>query len=721
MLLPLICLDSEDGGGRESKVDAAQVSDPNSFLYAWHPHHNRVRQWREAYRSSQSTTCASVEAIENWKPTSRALPDLPYANQTGRVPNSTEKGSPHSYGLRPPDLQTTGRASSFDGRCRPSELREPRRTSTRFPGNNPQFQPYWSPPVTSSRHWTSPKAPKKSEPSQISQKRERLIVAPSIEISLARDHSSSSEESVAEKLGGGNDRGGERYTSVSLKPSEFGSRPTPEEDQTNRTPSGLRNSLQPSSHFSSESMSIRDKLTLEKPRTRPRLTRQPRSFQADPLAPNNADSAMQSSNYPVDEFDYFCRIANSPSGSKLNTPSKPPSGTRPQNKHAPAIRSHSMRATSPEDNRPCLERRPEARSSERLAGTPPRGMLSREESRGPFLKPPGRGQLRRASTEEQRYKDHLPVAATLSYSSANSYVQNSCMTPPKSIAPLPPCPTDLPSPSMPLGVPLSADALFADEPGMTYYQVQVLGALGVGKTSLCQQLSSLMTGKSQMFEVDEDITYPESRSVTAALRGSLYTVNFVDSSAESFEVNLEIKIHDCIDAFIVMYAIDDSSSFDAARIIMNALSPVYDTSQSPTLSPRQTNAPILAPALILLVANKADLVRGRQVTTEEGRNLATAHDAKFIEVSASLNHMVAELFIELINQLRDSEQRGRDPRLPTERRTGLASNSGHASSALSKSTASQANTSNFRIPASAKSSLSKFFKKHFTRTSEDDS
>lgn len=107
------------------------------------------------------------------------------------------------------------------------------------------------------------------------------------------------------------------------------------------------------------------------------------------------------------------------------------------------------------------------------------------------------------------------------------------------------------------------------------------------------------------------------------------------------------------------------------------------------------------------------------ICVSEGRHLASVHDTKFIEVSASLNHLVADLFVLLITHLRESEQRGRDPRLPTERRIGYyqPNTSAGVIPGMTKTTNQGSRT--FRIPSSTKSSLSKFFKKHFTKTSEE--
>ncbi|CAH8591618.1 unnamed protein product [Schistosoma turkestanicum] len=465
---------------------------------------------------------------------------------------------------------------------------------------------------------------------------------------------------------------------------------------------------------------------------RGRLVRQSRSFQnnVDYLNPTNDNIHCSSTNTlnsqnksdqlttstignVMDEFDYFCHIANvSRDQEKKVSPKK--KSLHPT-LSASNSRSHSVRETSLERQKSIIDYG--ANNSGIALDT-----KSTKSTKASYLKPPSKGQLRRASTEEDPLnKSSLykrPVTATLSYTSMTNSYSNLCITPPKSIPSIPLTMDDIDNPTSPLGVPLSMDSVFADEPGLTFYQVQVLGVSGVGKTSLCNQLASLVDGNSSNCDPDEMDNKLETYSITTALCGSVYTVNFVDTSAKNFEENLEVQIRDCIDAFLVVYAIDDQNSFEAARLIINALTPLNDTRQCPMLSSKTMNNPMTTvPGLIYLVGNKSDLVRGRQVSVDEGRHLASMHGVKFIEVSASLNHMVADLFVLLIGHLHESEQHGRDPRLPADRRANPLQSNLLTCSSKSITNSNIVNT--FKIPTVTKASFSKFLKKHFTRSSQD--
>lgn len=64
-----------------------------------------------------------------------------------------------------------------------------------------------------------------------------------------------------------------------------------------------------------------------------------------------------------------------------------------------------------------------------------------------------------------------------------------------------------------------------------------------------------------------------------------------------------------------------------------------------------------------MVANKADLVRSKAVSTEEGKSVATAYDCKFIETSVGINHNVDELLVGILTQIRlklENPERSRD-------------------------------------------------------------
>ncbi|XP_055280084.1 GTP-binding protein REM 1 [Moschus berezovskii] len=89
-------------------------------------------------------------------------------------------------------------------------------------------------------------------------------------------------------------------------------------------------------------------------------------------------------------------------------------------------------------------------------------------------------------------------------------------------------------------------------------------------------------------------------------------------------------------AYVIVYSIADRGSFESASELRIQLRRTHQADHVP----------------IILVGNKADLARCREVSVEEGRACAVVFDCKFIETSATLQHNVAELFEGVVRQLR---------------------------------------------------------------------
>ncbi|XP_041038493.1 GTP-binding protein REM 2-like, partial [Carcharodon carcharias] len=60
---------------------------------------------------------------------------------------------------------------------------------------------------------------------------------------------------------------------------------------------------------------------------------------------------------------------------------------------------------------------------------------------------------------------------------------------------------------------------------------------------------------------------------------------------------------------------------------------------------------------VILVGNKSDLVRSREVTVEDAQSRAASFDCKYIETSAALHHNTRELFEGVVRQLRLRKER----------------------------------------------------------------
>ncbi|KAF3690213.1 GTP-binding protein GEM GTP-binding mitogen-induced T-cell protein RAS-like protein KIR [Channa argus] len=164
------------------------------------------------------------------------------------------------------------------------------------------------------------------------------------------------------------------------------------------------------------------------------------------------------------------------------------------------------------------------------------------------------------------------------------------------------------------------------------YRVVLLGDHGVGKTSL----AGIFAGISEKDEQSGEDTYERTLTVD----GEETTLIVMDTwQNDTLEVEDGYSQDDSLkvgSAYVIVYSVTDRSTFDSAAELRITLRRTRQAENLP----------------IILVGNKTDLVRSREVAVEEGRACAVVFDCKFIETSASLQHNVAELFEGVVRQIR---------------------------------------------------------------------
>uniref|UniRef100_A0A7N8XSN2 GTP-binding protein n=1 Tax=Mastacembelus armatus TaxID=205130 RepID=A0A7N8XSN2_9TELE len=156
------------------------------------------------------------------------------------------------------------------------------------------------------------------------------------------------------------------------------------------------------------------------------------------------------------------------------------------------------------------------------------------------------------------------------------------------------------------------------------YRVVLLGANGVGKTAF----ASIFAGAADN-EMCEKVIEVDGESAAVTL------LDTWDTEVKEEHIRLDRCMHTG-DAYLLLYSITDRASFLRAselRIILRHFRPAQHTP-------------------IILVGNKCDLVRRREVSVSEGRACAAVFDCKFIETSAAMQHNVWEAFHGIVRQLR---------------------------------------------------------------------
>ncbi|XP_070623403.1 GTP-binding protein REM 2 [Erythrolamprus reginae] len=164
------------------------------------------------------------------------------------------------------------------------------------------------------------------------------------------------------------------------------------------------------------------------------------------------------------------------------------------------------------------------------------------------------------------------------------------------------------------------------------YKAMLLGESGVGKTTL----AAIFGGMKGVSHPEEDHAedsyerrfYVDDEEVTL----TLYDIwDQGDSSGWMQESCVQTG-----DAFLVVFSVTDRRSF---------------TRVPPTLLHLRAGSPRTDPPIIL-VGNKSDLARSREVSREESRSLAVMMNCKHIETSAALHHNTEELFEGVVRQIR---------------------------------------------------------------------
>lgn len=178
---------------------------------------------------------------------------------------------------------------------------------------------------------------------------------------------------------------------------------------------------------------------------------------------------------------------------------------------------------------------------------------------------------------------------------------------------------------------LAAPAAKGHTPCSNCYKVAMIGADGVGKTALTRQF---LTSENSFFNESPIAAHTdetEANQITVIIDREETTIEFVDTEEKLFDISL---CSSC-DAFIIVFSVQDSRSFNYAKHRLHALRHNLETDK-----------------VCILVANKVDLVRKRRVSTDDGRGIAQKYNCKYIETSAGLNLKVDDLLVGIVRQIK---------------------------------------------------------------------
>ncbi|KAG8181217.1 hypothetical protein JTE90_002899 [Oedothorax gibbosus] len=176
-------------------------------------------------------------------------------------------------------------------------------------------------------------------------------------------------------------------------------------------------------------------------------------------------------------------------------------------------------------------------------------------------------------------------------------------------------------------------------------KVLVLGARGVGKSAVTvRYLTRRYIGE---YNSSSEFLYKQ----TVNFDNLTTQVEILDTSRCEEHCCLQEHI-EWADAYVVVYSVCDRTTFEAARRLLETVSLSKEARRSPAI----------------LLGNKRDLERGRQVAVDDGHETSLRFRCQFYEVSAAENYVGVSLaFQSLMREARAAQQLRT---LPVRRKTG---------------------------------------------------
>ncbi|KAI8064298.1 ras-like protein 2 [Gilbertella persicaria] len=177
----------------------------------------------------------------------------------------------------------------------------------------------------------------------------------------------------------------------------------------------------------------------------------------------------------------------------------------------------------------------------------------------------------------------------------------------------------------------------------------MVGEGGVGKSAMTIQFI-----QSQF--VDEyDPTIEDSYRKQCVIDGECALLDILDTAGQEEYSAMREQYMRNGEGFVLVYAITSYRSFEQVQKLHEQIMRVKDIESIP----------------VILIGNKCDMERERQVPTHVGKALAKQYDCEFLETSAKDRIRIDETFYGLVREIRRVNQEKQDKHALYEDRTGL--------------------------------------------------
>ena len=160
-------------------------------------------------------------------------------------------------------------------------------------------------------------------------------------------------------------------------------------------------------------------------------------------------------------------------------------------------------------------------------------------------------------------------------------------------------------------------------------KVLMIGDSGVGKTCLIQRFDKGEFKANTLPTIAIDFV-----TKIVPVRERRLKMQIWDTAGQERYNTLTSSFFKSTNGVLVVFALNSRASFDSVSKWMN-----------------QIHALASKDVVVLLVGNKADLPKERQVTTDEGEALAKNYSCRYFETSAASGSNVDKVFAEIAQQI----------------------------------------------------------------------
>mmetsp|Transcript_13466 Transcript_13466/g.34374 ORF Transcript_13466/g.34374 Transcript_13466/m.34374 type:complete len:192 (+) Transcript_13466:441-1016(+) len=174
---------------------------------------------------------------------------------------------------------------------------------------------------------------------------------------------------------------------------------------------------------------------------------------------------------------------------------------------------------------------------------------------------------------------------------------------------------------------------------MPLYKIVILGEGGVGKSCLTIQFTQ------NHFVREYDPTIENSYRKQITVNDDACMLDILDTAGQEEYSVMRDQYINSGQGFIVVYSITSMESFEAIPELREKILQVKDAESFP----------------MVLVGNKCDLEKHREVAQDKGANLAQAWNIPFFESSAKARINIDEAFFAVVKKIRETEES--DPHL----------------------------------------------------------